>query len=74
MLLNAPSLSITYDKDGTFVATWQGVGISLFRLPLYPLVQQPMLLEGVPLATIPEIGSMKLAAIINRGSVAGLFR
>ena len=74
MLLNAPSLSITYDKDGTFVATWQGVGISLFRLPLYPLVQQPMLLEGVPLATIPEIGSMKLAAFIDRGSGAGLFR
>jgi hypothetical protein len=31
LLLNDPSLVITYDKDGTFVATWQGVGISFFR-------------------------------------------
>lgn len=68
LLLNHPSLAITYDNDGTFVATWQGVGISLFRLPLYPLVQQPILLEGVPLATIHEIGAMKLAAIIDRGT------
>ncbi len=68
ILLNDPSLAITYDKDGTFVATWQGVGVSLFRLPLYPLVQQPVLLDGIPLATIPEIGAMKLAAIIDRGT------
>lgn len=68
VLLNHPSLAITYDKDGTFVATWQGVGISLFRLPLYPLVQQPVILEGVLLPTIPEIGAMKLATIIDRGA------
>lgn len=67
-LLNDPSLSITYDKDGTFVATWQEVGVSLFRLPLYPLVQQTVLLEGIPLATVPEIGAMKLAAVIDRGT------
>ncbi|MBN2386068.1 MAG: nucleotidyl transferase AbiEii/AbiGii toxin family protein [Anaerolineales bacterium] len=68
LLLNDPSLAITYDKAGTFVATWQGVGVSFFRLPLYPLVQQPVLLEGVPLATVLEIGAMKLAAIIDRGT------
>jgi hypothetical protein len=68
MLLDDQSLSITYDNDGTFVATWQDVGISFFRLPLYPLVQSPVLLEGIPLATIPEIGAMKLAAIIDRGT------
>jgi len=68
MLLDDPSLSITYDIDGTFVATWQDVGISFFRLPLYPLVQSPVLLDGIPLATIPEIGAMKLAAIIDRGT------
>lgn len=68
ILLNDPSLAITYDKEGTFVANWQGVGISLFRLPLYPLVQQPVFLESVPLATVPEIGAMKLAAIIDRGT------
>lgn len=63
-----PSLVITHDKDMTFVATWQGVGISFFRLALYPLVQEPLLLEGVPVATIDEIGAMKLAAIMARGT------
>lgn len=63
-----PTLSIGFDKDMTFVATWQGVGVSFFRLALYPLVQQPMLLEGVPLATMEEIGAMKLAAIMARGT------
>jgi len=68
MLLDNQSLSITHDNDGTFVATWQDVGISFFRLPLYPLVQLPMILDGIPLATIPEIGAMKLAAVIDRGT------
>jgi hypothetical protein len=68
VLLNDPSLAITYDKDGTFVATWRGVGASFFRLPMYPLVQMPVLLGSVPLATVPEIGAMKLAAIIDRGT------
>jgi hypothetical protein len=67
-LLDDPSLAITYDKDGTFVGTWQGVGVSFFRLPLYPLVQPPILLDGIPLATVPEIGAMKLAAMIDRGT------
>ncbi len=68
MLLDDQSLSIIHDNDGTFVATWQDVGISFFRLPLYPLVQPPVLLEGIPLATVPEIGAMKLAAVIDRGT------
>ena len=68
MLLEDQSLTITFDKDGTFVVTWQDVGISFFRLPLYPLVQPPVLLDGIRLATIPEIGAMKLAAIIDRGT------
>ncbi|MCU0489838.1 MAG: nucleotidyl transferase AbiEii/AbiGii toxin family protein [Anaerolineales bacterium] len=67
-LLSDSTLSIIYDKVGTFVATWQGVGISFFRLSLYPLVEEPVLLDGIPLATIPEIGAMKLAAIIGRGT------
>lgn len=62
------TLSITHDKDATFVATWRGVGISFFRLNLYPLVQTPILVKGVPLATLEEIGAMKLAATIDRGT------
>lgn len=63
-----PSLSIVYDKDSTFVANWQGVGVSFFRLTLYPLVTPTTLLDGVPLASVEEIGAMKLAAIIDRGT------
>lgn len=67
-LLDDPTLDITYDKDSTFVATWHGVGISFFRLNLYPLVKSTLLLENVPLASVEEIGAMKLAAIIDRGT------
>ena len=62
------TLSVTFDKDATFVATWQGVGVSFFRLHLYPLVQPALLVAGVPLASLEEIGAMKLAAIIGRGT------
>jgi len=68
ILLDDPSLSITYDDDGTFAAIWREVGISFFRLALYPLVQEPLLVEGVCIATIQEIGAMKMAAIIDRGT------
>lgn len=67
-VLDDSTLSITHDKDTTFVATWRGVGISFFRLNLYPLVQTPITVEGVPVATLEEIGAMKLAAIIDRGT------
>jgi predicted nucleotidyltransferase component of viral defense system len=66
--LEESSLTITYDQDMTFVVNWRGVGISFFRLSLYPLVQPPMLLDGVPVASLAEIGAMKLAAIIDRGT------
>ncbi|GAB4580285.1 MAG: hypothetical protein Fur0022_30240 [Anaerolineales bacterium] len=67
-IFDDPTLTITYDQDATFVATWKEVGISFFRLPLYPLVQAPLLVEGIRLATIPEIGAMKLAAMMDRGT------
>ena len=63
-----PSLSITYDMDTTFVCTWHGVDIGFFRLNSYPLVTPVTLLDGVPIASIEEIGAMKLAAIIGRGT------
>lgn len=63
-----PSLVITFDKDATFVATWRGVGLSFFRLHLYPLEQPTLLVAGVPVASLEEIGAMKLAAIIDRGT------
>lgn len=65
--LNDPTLQITNDKDATFTAIWQDVGISFFRLSMYPLVQEPRFLDGIRVASIQEIGAMKLAAIIGRG-------
>lgn len=67
-LLDDPTLVITYDKDSTFVVTWRDVGISFFRLNLYPLVRPTFLVKNVRLASVEEIGAMKLAAIINRGT------
>ncbi len=67
-LLDDPTLEITFDKDSTFVAIWRGVGVSFFRLNLYPVVKPPLLLDGIPLASVEEIGAMKLAAIIDRGT------
>lgn len=66
--LDDPTLVIAHDGDGTFSATWRGVGISFFRLHLYPLVENSFLVEGVPVASLAEIGAMKLAAIIGRGT------
>lgn len=67
-VLDDPTLEITYDKDATFVVVWRGVGVSFFCLNLYPLVQPTLLVNNVRLASVEEIGAMKLAAIINRGT------
>ncbi|MBM3181328.1 MAG: nucleotidyl transferase AbiEii/AbiGii toxin family protein [Chloroflexi bacterium] len=67
-VLDDPTLEIIYDKDSTFVANWRGVGVSFFHLNLYPLVQPTLLIDNVHLASVEEIGAMKLAAIINRGT------
>jgi len=66
--LDDPTLEITYDKDSTFVVIWRGVGVSFFRLNLYPLVQPTFLVNKIRLASVEEISAMKLAAIINRGT------
>ncbi|MFZ5822256.1 MAG: nucleotidyl transferase AbiEii/AbiGii toxin family protein [Chloroflexota bacterium] len=67
-LLDDPTLAITYDKDSTFVVNWSGVGISFFRLNLYPLVKPTLRVAKMRLASVEEIGAMKLAAIVNRGT------
>jgi hypothetical protein len=69
--LDESSLTITFDKDMTFVANWRGVGISFFRLTLYPLVQPPLDLEGVPIASFPEIGANAHPIIISPVSYRG---
>jgi len=68
ILTNDPSLMVTWDKDGTFVAHWRGVGVSFFRLDRHPLTKPPISIGGIQVATVEEIGAMKLAAILSRGS------
>lgn len=63
-----PTLTITHDKDGTFIATWHGVGLSFFGLDSYPLVTPVATLENIRVASVKEIGAMKLAAVIGRGT------
>lgn len=57
-----------HDKNATFVAKWRGVGVSFFELSLYPLVEPTIDLDGVPLASLAEIGAMKLAAVTDWGT------
>ncbi|MDX9993042.1 MAG: nucleotidyl transferase AbiEii/AbiGii toxin family protein [Anaerolineales bacterium] len=63
-----PNLEITYDKDTTFAALWRGVGVSFFRLNSYPLASPTYGINEIKVASVEEIGAMKLAAIINRGT------
>ncbi len=67
-LFDEASLTILYDNDSTFVINWQGIGVSFFCLDFYPLVRPVFLVEGIRVASVEEIGAMKLAALINRGN------
>ena len=63
-----PSIKIIWDKEGTFAADWKSIGISFFRLNQHPLVKPPVLIDDIQVASIDEIGAMKLAAILSRGT------
>lgn len=63
-----PDLGITWDKEGTLVAHWRNVGVSFFRLDRHPLILEPISIDGIRVASIEEIGAMKLAAILTRGT------
>jgi len=67
-LTDDPSLNIIWDKEGTFSAHWRGVGVSFFRLYQHPLALPPLQIAGLRVAVVEEIGAMKLAAIISRGT------
>jgi len=68
ILKDDPSLTITWDKDGTYVAHWRGVGVSFFRLDRHPLTKPSVKIDNIRVATVEEIGAMKLAAILYRGT------
>jgi predicted nucleotidyltransferase component of viral defense system len=68
ILKDDSTLKITWDKEGTFVVTWQNVGVSFFRLTQNPLIAPPYIIDHLKVASIEEIGAMKLAAIVSRGT------
>jgi predicted nucleotidyltransferase component of viral defense system len=68
ILRDDPSLKITWDKEGTFVANWRNVGVSFFRLDQHPLINPSIIIDKIQVASIEEIGAMKLAAILSRGT------
>jgi len=51
----------------------EGVKCSFFRYP-YRLLELPVPFRGLSLASIPDIASMKVVAIAQRGTKEGLFR
>lgn len=70
----APALSSVGDvvvdrqEAGTFVGSVDGVRVSLFHYP-YVMLEQPIATRfGIPLASLTDIGCMKLVAIAQRGS------
>jgi hypothetical protein len=68
LLKNDPTLNITWDKDGTLTAHWKDVGISFFRLEQHPLTKPTISINGIQVASLEEIGAMKLAALLSRGT------
>lgn len=63
-----PSLELVHDKDATFVAKWQAVGISFFELHEQPLVERTIEVDGIALASLGDIGALKLSAAFSRAT------
>lgn len=65
-LSNLAPLSIMTQSKHILILNVQGVKVDFVNYR-YPLVAAPLLLEGLRLLTLPDIGAMKLAAIAGRG-------
>ena len=62
------ALKVALEKDGTLIVALRGVTTSLFHYH-YPPVRSTMSLAGhLRLASLEDIGLMKVAAIIGRGT------
>ena len=62
------TLIVRNDANNTFVCEWRQIGVSFFRLQPYPLVRPAIEVEGIRLASIEDIGAMKLAALVGRAT------
>ncbi len=59
-------VEIQSQNDGTLLIRLDGVPISFFKYP-YQFVGDPIVLDNLKIASILDIGLMKIAAIIGRG-------
>lgn len=59
-------LSLMSQSKNILILDVQGVKVDFVNYR-YPLVAEPLLMEGLRLLTLPDIGAMKLAAIAGRG-------
>ncbi len=62
-----PAVRVETARDGyLFARLGTGVGVKLFHYP-YPLVDAESEVCGLAVASLPDLGLMKLAAVISRG-------
>jgi hypothetical protein len=62
------SIRVETARDGfLYVRTGAGVGLKIFYYP-YPLIDREEELAGIPIASAVDLGLMKIAAIISRGT------
>ncbi|MDP2232462.1 MAG: nucleotidyl transferase AbiEii/AbiGii toxin family protein, partial [Actinomycetota bacterium] len=67
-LSSAGEVVVDRQEPGTFVGSVGGVRVSLFHYP-YVLLGEPAPTRfGIPLASLTDIGCMKLVAVSQRGS------
>ena len=62
-----PKLTIIQQARNTLYVNMRGITVSMFKY-IYPLVQPAVRLEHVDLASLQDIGAMKIQAIIDRGT------
>ncbi|MBI4057506.1 MAG: nucleotidyl transferase AbiEii/AbiGii toxin family protein [Elusimicrobia bacterium] len=58
---------IREEKEGTLHALAMGIEITFLHYP-YPILRRPSKWNGLQIASLPDIGLMKIGAIIGRGS------
>lgn len=61
------NFTIEETTEDTLLGDFEKVRFSLF-LYQYPLIVKPLSLEGIAIASAQDIGAMKLAAIMDRGT------
>ena len=59
------NIEVDQNTEGTFLGRVDGVKFSVFRYR-YPLLEQPLAIEGSPVASLRDIAAMKLHAITQR--------